>query len=233
MATQNALPRPTYRGQPDKRRAIARAARAVFGREGYGGASVDEIAAAAGVSKRTIYNHYVDKEQLFQSVILEGSAMVAETHTQLADRHLRKIIDVEEDLVAFALELANSPTAFEGHFALVRTIQAEAARIPPAVLQAWQDTGPRAFQRELARYLGGMADRGLLVVDDAETAAVHFNLLTFVNVVQRSFYGAGPLAEAETVELVEGGVRAFLRIYGPARTSGEIPQSDTGGVDQP
>lgn len=216
MTTDNATPRRVYRGQPDKRRAIAHAARAVFGREGYSGASVDEIAAAAGVSKRTIYNHYVDKEQLFQSVILEGSAMVARTHTQIADRHLRKIIDVEEDLLAFALELANSPTAFEGHFALVRTIQAEAARIPAAVLQAWQDTGPRAFQRELARCLRRMADCGLLVVEDAEDAAVHFNLLTFVSVVQRSFYGAVPLAEAEIDDLVKGGVRAFLRIYGPA-----------------
>ncbi|MEV5986378.1 helix-turn-helix domain-containing protein [Streptomyces sp. NPDC052051] len=53
------------RGMPEKRRSIAQAARAVFGREGYSRASVDANAVEAGVSKRTIYNHFTDKEQLF------------------------------------------------------------------------------------------------------------------------------------------------------------------------
>ena len=219
MVTKESIPPRVYRGQPDKRRAIARAARAVFGREGYTGASVDTIAAEAGVSKRTIYNHYVDKEQLFLSVILEGSAQVADTHRQIAERHLRKILDLEEDLFSFALDWANSPTAFAGHFALVRTIQAEAARISPEVLEAWQETGPRAFQRELARYLTKIAERGLLDIDDAETAASHFNLLTFANVAQRSFYGAIPLGEEHTTELVISGVKAFLRLYRPVDTT--------------
>ncbi|MEU5100059.1 TetR/AcrR family transcriptional regulator [Streptomyces sp. NPDC020996] len=224
MSSQGSVPQRTHRGQPDKHRAIAQAARAVFGQKGYSGASVDMIAAEAGVSKRTIYNHYQDKEQLFLSVILEGSAEVAETHTRIADRHLRKILDLEEDLVAFALEWASSPTAFAGHFALVRTIQAEAARIPPAVLEAWQDTGPRAFKQELARYMSQMADHGLLAFDDADTAALHFYLLTFVSVAQRSFYGAIPIGEAEITQLVVGGVKAFLRLYRP--DSGERETSD-------
>ncbi|GGZ39984.1 TetR/AcrR family transcriptional regulator C-terminal domain-containing protein [Streptomyces poonensis] len=104
-----------------------------------------------------------------------------------------------------------------GALALVRTIQAEAARFPPAVLRAWQDTRPRAFQQELAGYLSQMADHGLLALDDADTAALHCNLLTFISVAQRSFYGALPLGEAEITELVIGGVKAFLRLY---RTDG-------------
>jgi AcrR family transcriptional regulator len=213
MDIQDPLPPRAYGGQPDKRRAIAHAARTVFGREGYTGASVDVIAAEAGVSKRTVYNHYSDKEQLFLSVILEGSAQVAETHLHIADRHLRKILDLDADLIAFGLEWATSPTAFAGHFALVRTIQAEAVRISPVVLEAWQDAGPRAFQRELALRLRRIADRGLLVIDDAETAALHFNLLTFVNVAQRSFYYAIPLDEAEITDIVTNGVQTFLHLY--------------------
>ena len=203
-----------YRGHPEKRRAIARGARAVFGREGFTRTTVDAIAAEAGVSKRTIYNHYVDKEQLFLSVIQEGATEVARTHTEIADRHLRKIIDLAEDLTAFGVEWASSPTAFGGHFALVRTIQAEAAHIPSEVLHAWQEAGPRAFQRQLARHLRQIADRGLLRIDNADEAANHFNLLTFVNVVQQSFYGAVPLPETEVHRLVSNGVRAFLRLYG-------------------
>jgi AcrR family transcriptional regulator len=213
MVTHDVMPVTTSRGLPEKRRAIAQAARTVFGREGFTRASVDSIATEAGVSKRTIYNHYPDKEQLFLSVILEGSASVAATHMRIAERHLRKILDLEEDLIAFGVEWASSPTAFADHFALVRTIQAEASRIPPVVLEAWHNAGPRAFQHELARYLRAMADRGLLSMTDADEAANHFNLLTFMNVVQKSFYGAIPVADAEINELVTSGVRAFLRLY--------------------
>ena len=41
----------------------------LFLRDGYARTSVDAIAAEAGVSKRTIYNHYGDKESLFLSVV--------------------------------------------------------------------------------------------------------------------------------------------------------------------
>lgn len=215
MATQDAMPAAVHRGMPEKRRAIAEAARTVFGREGFTRANVDVIAAEAGVSKRTIYNHYTDKEQLFLSVIQEGAYAVAKTHIAIADRHLRKIIDLEDDLISFALEWASSPTAFADHFALVRTIQAEATRIPPAAIQAWQDAGPLAFQHELGRHLRQIADRGLLEIDDVESAANHFNLLTFTNVVQQSFYGAIPLEETKITGLVTNGVRAFLCLYRP------------------
>lgn len=214
MVTHDVMPVTASRGLPEKRRAIAQAARTVFGREGYTRASVEAIAAEAGVSKRTIYNHYPDKEQLFQSVIVEGSASVAATHRRIAERHLRKILDLEEDLIAFGVEWASSPTAFADHFALVRTIQAEASRIPPEVMEAWQNAGPRAFQEELARYVRAMAARGLLAVEDEQEAANHFDLLTFVNVMQKSCYGAIPVAEADITELVTAGVRAFLRLYG-------------------
>src|SRR5690349_12123523 len=55
-------------GNPRKRRAIIAAATTVFLREGYTRASVDAIAAEAGVSKQTVYNHFGDKENLFLSV---------------------------------------------------------------------------------------------------------------------------------------------------------------------
>jgi AcrR family transcriptional regulator len=213
MVTPEVMPAALNRGLPEKRRAIAQAARTVFGREGFSRASVDSIAAEAGVSKRTIYNHYADKEQLFLSVILEGSALVADTHMRIAERHLRKILNLEEDLISFGMEWASSPTAFTDHFALVRALQAEASHIPPAVLEAWQNAGPRAFQLELARYLRAIANRGLLVITDEHEAANHFNLLTFVNVVSKSFYGAIPVAESEIEGLVTAGVRAFLRLY--------------------
>ena len=45
----------------DKRRAIIDGALAVFARDGYTRASIDAISAEAGVSTRTVYNHFTDK----------------------------------------------------------------------------------------------------------------------------------------------------------------------------
>src|SRR3954454_10684019 len=55
----------------DRRAAILDAALDVFSRRGYNGASIDEIANAAGISKALIYEHFPSKRELHVS-LLEG-----------------------------------------------------------------------------------------------------------------------------------------------------------------
>ncbi|WP_067139236.1 TetR/AcrR family transcriptional regulator [Microtetraspora malaysiensis] len=207
-------------GRPDKRQAIMRAARRVFGRDGYARAGVDTIAAQAGVSKRTIYNHFTDKQHLFETVALEGAHEVTAAIAQIMDRHLHKIVDLEEDLIAFSLDRVAAVTAFPDHFALVRTIEAEAAHIPPAILRAWIDAGPQTGHLRLAPYLRRIAGQGLLEIDDADRAAAHLTLLTITDINQQTFYGAVPLPEEKVRAIITGGVRAFLRIYATASPPG-------------
>jgi TetR/AcrR family transcriptional repressor of mexJK operon len=52
-----------------KRSAILTAAKALFLEHGYTGASMDAIAAGAGVSKLTVYSHFGDKENLFNTAV--------------------------------------------------------------------------------------------------------------------------------------------------------------------
>src|SRR5512147_1141278 len=52
-----------------KRAAILEAATTTFLRRGYLGASMDEIAATAAVSKQTVYKHFADKEALFTEIV--------------------------------------------------------------------------------------------------------------------------------------------------------------------
>jgi len=203
-------------GRPEKRRAITQAARRIFGHDGYTRASVDAIAAEAGVSKRTIYNHFPDKEQLFLTVALEGAKEVTAAIGQIMDRHLRKIVDLERDLVDFSLDRVAAMAEFPDHFALVRTIEAEAARIPAPMLKAWTDAGPQTAHLRLAPYLRQIADNGLLDFDDAERAAAHLTLLTVTDVNHQTFYGAVPLPQDEIVRILTAGVRAFLRSYSPS-----------------
>ena len=54
-----------------KRRDILEAASAEFQNAGFGGVSMDRIAQVAQVSKRTVYNHFPSKEELFQAIVVE------------------------------------------------------------------------------------------------------------------------------------------------------------------
>lgn len=124
-------------GRPEKRKAITRAATAVFGREGYVRASMDAIAAEAGVSKRTVYNHFADKETLFLSVALQNSAELTEVMRELMDKHLDRVVDLRQGLTDFAVERARAVLSAGDRGALGRAIRAEVANIPADVLEAW------------------------------------------------------------------------------------------------
>ena len=169
MARENAAPR-----GPEKRRAILEGAREVFGRDGYTRASIGTIAKAADVSTRTIYNHFADKEDLFRAVILESAEQVRAVQLDDLARHLDKIVDLESDLTQLGFAFTTVMPQFSAHFGLVRQIQAEIGHIPDDVVRAWQETGPQAVQGDLARRLADLAERGLLEIDDANRAAVHY-----------------------------------------------------------
>ncbi|MFE5583299.1 TetR/AcrR family transcriptional regulator [Kitasatospora sp. NPDC056531] len=201
-------------GRPEKRKAITRAATTVFGREGYVRASMDAIAAEAGVSKRTVYNHFADKETLFLSVALQNSAELTEKIRELMAKYLDRVVDLRQDLADFAVARALAVLSAGEHGALGRAIRAEVANIPADVLEAWLEAGPVASQRDLAERFAALAERGLLAVGEPELAAEQFTLLTFHGVAERSFWGALPVAEEEVERIAGAGVDAFLKIYG-------------------
>lgn len=77
------------RARSDKAAAISRAACEVFGRDGYSRASIDTIAAEAGASTRTLYNHFPGgKEELFRTVVQWSSGQMREAQLALLARYL-------------------------------------------------------------------------------------------------------------------------------------------------
>jgi AcrR family transcriptional regulator len=198
------------RGLVDKRRAILAGALAVFARDGYTRASIDSISSAAGVSTRTIYNHFEDKADLFRNVIQESAARVAEVQVELIDRHLGDLKDattLESDLVAFGRAWITPMPDYADHSALVRQINVEAGHIPQAAIDAWQRTGPLRVRRELAHHLRQLADRGLLRIVDSDLAALHFGVL--ITAANPSHPGRSR-TEDEVAATVQAGVHAFL-----------------------
>ncbi|MBO0516275.1 TetR/AcrR family transcriptional regulator [Streptomyces beijiangensis] len=203
-------------GLAEKREAIVRGARAVFGRDGYTRASIGSIAKEADVSTRTIYNHFDGgKSELFRVVVTEGAEQIVAAQLDLIDRYLRKVTDLESDLVAFAHGWIEPLEKFPDHFALVRQLNAEVGHLPPELLEAWQEAGPRKTFRVLAERFAGLAAEGLIEADDPERAALHFIHLTGTEVTARSYHGAVPLPRKTVDELIASGVRAYLRGYLP------------------
>ncbi|MBV8889623.1 MAG: TetR/AcrR family transcriptional regulator [Alphaproteobacteria bacterium] len=55
------------------REAIVNAAERLFLERGYGSVSMDELAEAAGVARRTLYNQFASKEEIFREMLLRVS----------------------------------------------------------------------------------------------------------------------------------------------------------------
>ncbi len=69
-----------------KRRQILDGARKVFMDLGFDGASMNEIARSAGVSKGTLYVYFADKNRLFEAIVEERSARARPGHVQFRPR---------------------------------------------------------------------------------------------------------------------------------------------------
>src|SRR6266568_8632802 len=88
-----------------KRQAIMSAAIAAFLDNGYLGTSMDQIAAAAGVSKQTVYKHFSDKEQLFTQLLLDTMTRTVDQLVIGATAALGDSDDLPRDLGALARAL--------------------------------------------------------------------------------------------------------------------------------
>jgi AcrR family transcriptional regulator len=157
-----------------KRRAIMGAARELFLQHGYAGTSMDDVAALAGVSKQTVYKHFVDKQQLFIDLITADIAQV-EGPTHPLIEAMPESEDVERDLRAYARwHLAN---VMQPHLLRMRRVLIGEADRFPELAQAWYRSGPVRSCAIFARWFEALDRRGLLCVDDPQLAAQHFNWL--------------------------------------------------------
>jgi TetR/AcrR family transcriptional regulator, mexJK operon transcriptional repressor len=153
--------------QARKRAAILDGAKTVFLRDGFGTATMDDVAAVAGVGKQTVYRHFGSKEALFLGLVQSmcASAIAATVPARPTKR------TIEDELRALGELLARSLIAPDS-LALYRAIVAEAGRLPELGAIFYQH-GP-----QLARSL---ATRVLAKRFDEKTAATRAS--TFVALV--------------------------------------------------
>lgn len=196
-----------------KRQAIMAAATEAFLRGGYRGTSMDEIAAAAGVSKQTVYKQFSDKERLFVEIVT-GTVAGAGDPVHDGVRGLRHSDDPAADLHALArrqLGLVMRPQVLR----LRRLVIAEAARFPE-LGRAFYERGVGRTTAALAEAFAALEARGLLRVPDPALAADHFNWLVMAAPVNRAMVlGLDEAPDpADLRRWADDGVTAFLVLYG-------------------
>ena len=199
-----------------KRAAVTEAATKLFLHSGYRGTSMDEIAAAAGVSKQTLYKQFSDKEQLFCEVV-RAMVTAASDRVYEAVRGLEVKADLEADLRAIArrqLELVLQPALMQ----LRRLVIAESGRFPE-LGRIFYEQGPARTIDALAEALGKVAAGGRLRIDDTHRAAAQLNWLIMSEPLnQAMLLGLDAPPPAKDIDQwATTGVATFLAAYGPRR----------------
>lgn len=195
------------------REMIVRAAAELFLRHGFPGTNMDEVAAAAGVSKQTVYAHFQSKETLFLEIVrgMTGGAG-DELQEQVADPD--GDFPIEDFLLEFAvrqLDIVMTPRLMD----LRRLVISEAVRFPE-LGKALHERGPARSIGRLKKAFAAYRARGQMKCDDARIAASFFNWLVMgAPVNDAMLLGNGALLQKDARQAhAREAVRIFLAAYG-------------------
>ena len=188
---------------------VIEGAREIFMRDGFEGASVDDIAREAGVSKATLYSYFPDKRLLFIEVAS------AQCHRQ-ADEALLSM-----DLTRPPREvLGQAGRKFLGFLysemgqRIFRICVAESDRFPELGRQFYQ-SGPMIMRRVMGDYLTAARDRGELQIDDLALASDQFAELCKADLWPKIIFGIqSTFSDDEIARVVDGAVDTFMARYG-------------------
>jgi AcrR family transcriptional regulator len=209
--------------EPAKRRQILDGARRVFLADGFDGASMNDIARVAGVSKGTLYVYFESKELLFEALIREERKGQVERFVIPANAD-----DPREPLCIFGRQLLATLTQPE-RMALLRIVIAATSKFPN-LGRAFYESGPLYGETRLADLMDVWRRAGRLDFDDARRAARHFLDLCKSGVFSACLFGATDSASPESIaENVDAAVETFLRAYAPrASAASTSPASEAG-----
>jgi len=192
--------------------AAIEAGRTLFLRDGYAGTTMEEIAALAGLSKRTLYNNYADKRALFTETVGEVIAY--------AERFAQGLEDELEEITAAGLPDALHDLGERLALAILRPEVIALRQLLIGAAGAFPELPEEYFERAPGRVMAALASRferldraGLLRTTDPRRAAEQFAYLVVGAPLDRAVLVGTIPAEAQTVAGAHEGVETFLARY--------------------
>lgn len=192
-----------------KRAAILEVAKRLFSQHGFDGASMDQIAAEAGVSKLTVYSHFGDKESLF------SAAIRAKCEEQLPPALFLAGLEgsLREQLTVIArafFTLVTSEEAISMHRMMMMPGTGDTH-----VRELFWQAGPQRVKDGFADFLRTHVARDELRIPDIARASSQFFCLIKGDLHMQMLCGMCCGAPAVDVEChIEATVDMFLRAYG-------------------
>ena len=199
------------------REAIVEAASRLFLERGFGSVSMDELAEAAGVARRTLYNQFASKQDIFREMLMRVSGRLEKAFPPGIETQG----DVEQVLRRVArmiLELHKDPE----YLGFLRMVVADSRQFPwiSGELAAVMDP----LSDRLARYLAHLTAMGVLNCRNPLLAAHQYMGALNEFSLWPWMIGRETLP-VPTEEIVEETMRMFLRHYRLSR-SGEAAHED-------
>lgn len=207
------MPAPTRRrGRPPGRTGadLVATAREVFLEHGYGGTTMDEVAARAQISKASLYREHQSKDALFAAVVRAWADAGRDAMRPHLDR-LARCGDVREGLLELAAVMRAgilSPAVLN----MRRLVTSEARRLPGVAADYLEHSWERNL-RALADALAALDDRGLLDLPDPFGAADQLTWLVIGSPLNRRLLTGGDTAAAADPPVADA-VDLFLARYG-------------------
>lgn len=217
MNTPAPAGKPAPPGRPKdmaKRASILTAASKLFVQHGYGGVSMDQIAAEAGVSKLTVYSHYGDKDSLFAAAVQAHCERGMPTELFVPAPNVPLRVRLSEIAHAF-LAMVMTPEAIAGYRVLCSPHVAS-SNLPKMI---W-DAGPKRINDAFTALLMRRIEAGELEINEPARAAGHFFTLLkgelHAQAVLGNYCGAGNTQDGNLDAHIESVVDLFLRAYAKA-----------------
>jgi AcrR family transcriptional regulator len=195
-----------------KRQAILNAAADVFAEDGFIGASIDAIAARAGVSRQTVYNQLGDKDNLFKVVVSDITDRSSAGFFRVLDTFPVAPEKLEEELTAFSANLLRKAICDPNGRWLRKLVETEGARFPE-LFETWREYGPGKKYPAIAARLAQLAHAGYLEIDDPALAARQYMALLAMD-MRHDLQIGRQTPEAEIDRMAAAATRTFIRAYG-------------------
>jgi TetR/AcrR family transcriptional regulator of autoinduction and epiphytic fitness len=149
------------------REAIVDAAKRLFLERGFGAVSMDDLASAAGVARRTLYNQFASKEEIFRETLLEVSDQLEDAFPPGIETQ-GEIEDVLRMIGRAIWDLHRRP----GYLGFFRMVVADSRQFP-WIGEAFATVMDPQRQR-LERYLAHLTALGVLDCRNPTLAAHQF-----------------------------------------------------------
>lgn len=190
-----------------KRQQIVLAAVKEFTENSFSTTSMDKVAQRALVSKRTVYNHFSSKDELFVGIIQYMFGLVAETSPEIYDSNLdlrTQLLDITRDKV----DLFSS----DEFVSVSRVVMPEALHNPERMWQAIAQMN--SIESDIIQWFdAAIRDRKLRVKDGKTASQKLMGLIKMEAFWPRLLKGIDEPSDSEKKEIVTQIVGMFLSYY--------------------